>query len=134
MSVHVHFRLGAESYALPVADVLEVAEVGTLTPVPGAPPSVLGVRNLRGQVLPVIDLAAVLGAREPQPATKLVVADNGGRRAGLAIDEVTDVGEVVAEVHETESPFLSGSTLVEGELVGIVDVDEVFATVERSAG
>jgi purine-binding chemotaxis protein CheW len=119
---------------VPVQHVLEVAEVGPLTPVPGAPPSILGVRNLRGQVLPVIDLAAVLGAHRTQPAGKLVVADKGGRRAGLAIDQVTDVDEVVSELHETESPFLSGSTLVEGELVGIVDVDEVFAAVERSAG
>jgi purine-binding chemotaxis protein CheW len=134
MSVHVHFRLGAESYAVPVAHVLEVAEVGALTPVPGAPPSVLGVRNLRGQVLPVIDLAAVLGTQRTQPAAKLVVADKGGRRAGLAIDQVTDVDEVVSELQEAESPFLSGSTLVQGELVGIVDVDEVFAAVERSAG
>jgi purine-binding chemotaxis protein CheW len=134
MSVHVHFRVGAESYAVPVAHVLEVAEVGVLTPVPGAPPAVLGVRNLRGQVLPVIDLAAVFGAHRTQPAAKLVVADKGGRRAGLAIDQVTDVGDVVSELHETESPFLSGSTLVGGELVGIVDVDQVFAAVERSAG
>jgi len=132
MNVHVRFRLGTESYAVPVAEVLEVAEVGALTPIPGAPASVLGVRNLRGQVLPVIDLAAVLDARRAQPVGKLVVTERGGRRAGLAIDQVTDVGEVVSEVHDAESPFLSGSALVDGELVGIVDVDEVFAAIERS--
>ena len=69
MSIHVRFRVGDESFALPVGQVLEVAELGSLAPVPGAPPSVLGVRNLRGQVLPVIDLAGVLGtAHAPRGA------------------------------------------------------------------
>jgi chemotaxis signal transduction protein len=83
-------------------------------------------------VLPVIDLAAVLGARRTEHVARLVVAEKSGRRAGLAIDEVTDVADVASEVQDTDSPFLSGSTLVEGELVGIVDVDEVFAAVEWS--
>ena len=51
--VHVRVRVAGEHYALPVEDVLEVAELRAITPVPGAPPAVLGVRNLRGQVLPV---------------------------------------------------------------------------------
>ena len=128
---HVRFRVGSENYALPVAQVLEVADLGQLAPVPGSPPAVLGVRNLRGQVLPVIDLATVLGTGRDGPAEKLVITEEAGRRAGLAIDEVTDVGELGGPVQETDSPFLSGSMLVEGELVGIVDVAGVFAAVER---
>jgi purine-binding chemotaxis protein CheW len=131
MSVHVRFRVGDERFALPVTQVLEVAEVGALAPVPGAPPSVLGVRNLRGQVLPVIDLAAVLGTARAQEAETLVVTEEAGRRAGFAIDEVTDVAELHGPVQETDSPYLSGSALVQGDLVGIVDVERVFAAVER---
>lgn len=131
MSVHVRFRVGDESFALPVAQVLEVAELGQLAPVPGAPPSVLGVRNLRGQVLPVIDLATVLGTSRESAAQKLVIAEEAGRRAGFAIDEVTDVAELAGPVQDAESPFLSGSTLVNGDLVGVVDVQGVFAAVER---
>src|SRR5687767_11818247 len=55
--VVVRVRVGTEDYALPVENVLEVAELGALTPVPGSARTVLGVRNLRGQVIPVIDLA-----------------------------------------------------------------------------
>jgi purine-binding chemotaxis protein CheW len=131
MSVHVRFRLGDESFALPVAHVLEVADLGTLAPVPGAPPSVLGVRNLRGQVVPVIDLATVLGTARAQEVEKLVIAEESGRRAGFAIAEVTDVAELPGTVQDTESPYLSGSALVESDLVGIVDVESVFAAVER---
>jgi purine-binding chemotaxis protein CheW len=129
--VHVRFRVGSESYALPVAQVLEVADLGELAPVPGAPPAVLGVRNLRGQVLPVLDLASVLGTAGGAHADKLIITEEAGRRAGLAIDEVTDVGELGGPVQKTDSPFLRGSTLVEGDLVGLVDIEVVFATVER---
>jgi purine-binding chemotaxis protein CheW len=133
MSVHVRFQVGDESFALPVRQVLEVADLGPLAPVPGAPPSVLGVRNLRGQVLPVIDLASVLGtARANDQATRLVIAEEGGRRAGLAIDAVTDVAELPGPMQDTESPFLSGSTLVQNDLVGVVDLEGVFAAVEGS--
>jgi len=131
MSIHVRFRVGDESFALPVGQVLEVAVLGSLAPVPGAPPSVLGVRNLRGQVLPVIDLAGLLGTARPHGAQKLVITEEAGRRAGLAIDEVTDVAELTGPMQDTHSPFLSGSTLVEGDLVGIVDVEGVFSAVER---
>jgi len=131
VSIHVRFRLGDESLALPVTQVLEVAELGTIAPVPGAPPAVLGVRNLRGQVLPVIDVAALIGTRRGTVrAAKLVIAEGAGRRAGLAIDRVTDVSELTGSVQQADSPFLSGSTMAGEELVGIVDVEGVFAAVE----
>ena len=131
MSVHVRFRVGSESYAVPVEDVLEVAELGDLAPVPGAPAAVLGVRNLRGQVLPVVDLATVFGVERHVGPTRLVITESRGRRAGLAINEVTDVGELLGAMHESESGFLSGAALADGDLVGVVDLERVFAAVER---
>ena len=86
--VHVRLRIGAERYALPVENVREIAELGQLTPVPGAPAIVLGIRNLHGQILPVYDLAAVLGMAGGEPAARLLVVERAGRLVGLAIDEV----------------------------------------------
>ncbi len=85
--VYVTVRVGEERYAFPVERVVEVGEIGELTPVPGAPAWTLGLRNLRGEVLPVCDLAVALGL-PPTEATLLAVVDDGARRAGLAIDEV----------------------------------------------
>ena len=84
MSVHVRFRVGDENFALPVGQVLEVADLGQLAPVPGAPPAVLGVRNLRGHVLPVIDLAVVLGTAHARPGARLVIAIDDQDRVKLS--------------------------------------------------
>jgi purine-binding chemotaxis protein CheW len=119
-------RVGEERYALPVENVLEVAEFGRPTLVPGAPPETLGVRNLRGEALPVFDLAAVLGiAREGTP-TRLVVTEDRGRRVGFAIDEVRDVGELPGASEETDSPFLTAAVLTSGGLIGVVDLGVVL--------
>jgi len=120
--VHVRVRVGAEDYALPVEDVLEVTELGHVTPLPGAGAGVLGVRNLRGQVIPILDLATLLDVDRTRSPERIVVAVDGDRRAGLAVDAVVDV-EVVGEASEAvESPLLSGAVLIDDALVGVVDV------------
>jgi len=127
--VHVRVLAGGEHYALPVTAVLEIAEFGQVTPVPGAPSGVLGVRNLRGQVIPVIDLATMLGLAPDAESERIVVADDGSRRAALAVTATMDVGELGAATEEVESPYLSGAVLVDGALVGIVDVEALLAAV-----
>jgi purine-binding chemotaxis protein CheW len=125
--VHVRLRVAGESYALGVEHVLEVSELGEIAPVPGAHGSVLGVRNLRGEVLPVFDLAAVFGIARNGTPKRLLVAEQGGRRAGFAVDEVTDVGVLADAEEATESEYLAGAVLDDGELVGVVDLERVFA-------
>jgi purine-binding chemotaxis protein CheW len=127
--VHVRVLAGGEHYALPVEEVLEIAELGQVTPVPGAPSGVLGVRNLRGQVIPVIDLATMLGLSSEDGNERIVVAEDRGRRAALAVTATVDVGELGAATEEVESSYLSGAVLVDGALVGIVDVPAVLAAV-----
>lgn len=126
-AVHVRLRLGGESYAVAVENVIEVAELGKLSPVPGAHGSVLGVRNLRGEVLPVFDLASVLGITGDSLPQCLLVAEHGSLRAGFAIDEVTDVGGLPPIAEETQSKLLAGAALDDSGLVGVVDVEHLFA-------
>jgi purine-binding chemotaxis protein CheW len=133
-SVYVRVRVGSEHYALPVEFVLEVAELGDVTPMPGAPGVMLGVRNLRGQVLPVIDLGEVLRIPSDGAARRLVVAEHDGRRAGLVVDELQDVGALPEISELSESPCLEGAALVDGALVGVLDVGAVMdsaSTLER---
>ena len=125
-ALHVRVGVAGEDYALPVADVLEIAEYGEVAPVPGAAPAVLGVRNLRGQVLPVVDLASVFGLARSGPPERIVVTDEGGRTAGLAVDSVVGVEPLPEAREEAESPHLTGAALADGTLVGVVDVASVL--------
>jgi purine-binding chemotaxis protein CheW len=127
-ALHVRVRVAREHYAVPVADVLEVAEVGDVTPVPGAAAGIRGVRNVRGQVLPVIDLAAVLGLPAEPPA-RVVMVEQANRRAGLAVDSVDGVEDLPDASEEIESAHLTGAALVDGELVGVLDVGSVLDSV-----
>jgi chemotaxis signal transduction protein len=132
-SVHVQVRVGAEQYALPVTRVLEVGEIRALTVAPGASPAILGICNLRGDLLPVFDLAAVLGLPRGDAPQRMLVAERGGTRAGFAIDEVTDVDELPEADQETDSDLLSGAVLIDGALVGVIDMDRLFDALERAA-
>jgi purine-binding chemotaxis protein CheW len=131
-AVHVRVRLGKESYAVAVEHVIEVAELGELSPVPGAQDSVLGVRNLRGDVLPVFDLASVLGIAGDGDPPWLLVTEHGSLRAGLAIDEVTDVGTIPPVGEETQSNLLAGAALDDSGLVGVIDVERLFAALAEA--
>ena len=125
-TVHVHVRVGAEMYALPVAHVLEVGEIGDLTIAPGASRETLGLRNLRGEVLPVFDLGVVLGLPRSEAPRRMLVAERDGLHAGLAVDEVTGVEELPETDQAVESELLSRAVLIEGALVGVIDVDRLF--------
>ena len=109
MSVQVRLRVASETYAMPDEPVLEVA-----------------VRNLRGRILPVVDLALLLQIPRTAPPGRLLVAEAGGRRAGFAIDEVSEVGELPDPAEETESGLLVGALFGEGNLIGVIDVPRVF--------
>jgi purine-binding chemotaxis protein CheW len=126
--VHVRVRVAGEHYALPVEQVLEVADLGEIAPVPGAPPEILGVRNLRGQVIPVIGLARLLGLSGDEPG-RVVVAESGELRAALVVDAVLDVGELPPASEQADSDYLLGAFLIDGELVGALDLDAVLAPV-----
>jgi len=131
--VHVRLRMGRERYAVPIENVLEVAELGSLCALPGAGAAVLGVRNLRGQVLPVFDLARVLAIAGDAARPRVVVAEHEGRLAGLAVDEVTDVVALAGEPEPAEAEYLSGAILEEGQLVGILDVERLFGALAAQA-
>jgi purine-binding chemotaxis protein CheW len=124
-ALHVRVRVASEHYALPVADVVEVAELGDVTPVPGAVAVVRGVRNVRGRVLPVVDLAAARGLPGAAP-DRIVMVERAARRAGLAVDSVEGVEDLPEASEEVESPHLAGAALVDGALVGVVDVGSVL--------
>jgi purine-binding chemotaxis protein CheW len=128
--VHVHLRVGAERYALPVADVRSIVDMEGLAPVLGMPATVLGLRTLDGALLPVFDLAALLGASGGVPTRIVVVEPRGKAEVGLAVDEVLDVAELPPLDEGSASERLRGTTLLDSVLVGAIDLDVVLDGLE----
>lgn len=122
--VHVHLRVGDERYALPVEAVHSIVDMEGLTPVLGAPSSVLGLRALDGALLPVFDLATALGIARGTPS-RIVVVDGG---VGVAVEEVLDVAELPPLDEASASGRLHGTVLVDGTLVGVIDLASVLGT------
>jgi chemotaxis signal transduction protein len=132
--MHLRIRLGTEQYALDLEHVLEVLELGDITPVPGSGATLIGLRNLRGEILPALDLSALLGvAGESSPRSLVVVAD-GDRRAGLAVDELIDLSQLPAATARVDSLLVREGVLVEGAQVGVVDVPAMLGSFAGSAG
>jgi purine-binding chemotaxis protein CheW len=129
--LHVRVRVANEDYALSVNDVLEVCEFGEVTPVPGAPAAVLGLRNLRGNVMAVVDLAAILRLAGQPERDRIVVAAQGDRRAALAVDSIVGVEELPEPAETAESLHLIGAALVDGSLVGVIDVKSVLDQIQQ---
>jgi purine-binding chemotaxis protein CheW len=127
----IRVRVADEQYALPVEHVLEIAELGDIAAVPGARETALGVRNVRGRLLPVFDLAPLLSLSRESPPSRLLIAEAGPHTAGFAVDEVCDVGLLDGKSQEAEHGLLAGSVLVEDGLVGLIDVPRLFAELER---
>ncbi len=149
---YLTFALGNESYAAPIQVIREILEVPSLTVVPMVPAFVRGVINLRGAVVPVIDLASrfELGRTELARRTCVVVvevaepgaqgsvhvhADAERQVLGVLVDAVHEVQEIAdADVEPTPSlgtrihpDFLSGMAKVNGQLVGVLDMGRVLA-------
>jgi chemotaxis signal transduction protein len=78
-------------YGIPVAQVREVVRGERITRVPGAPPLVRGILNVRGAVVTVLDLSVLLGAERGVTGTSVVLLEHGSRLIGLAVDAVRDV-------------------------------------------
>ena len=130
-NLHVRVRVANEDYALSVDDVLEVSELGEVTPVPGAPAAVLGLGNLRGNVIAVVDLAVLLGLAGQPKQDRIVITAQAGRQAALAVDSIVGVEELPESAETAEPLHLTGAALMDGSLVGVIDVKSILDHVEQ---
>jgi purine-binding chemotaxis protein CheW len=110
MSVlHVVFRVGTAEYVLPAADVVQMESFTGATPVPGSPPYVAGLVQVRGRVLPVIDARARFGLppAERNLDTRVVVGQVGARTVGLIVDSAREVVKLSPEQLRPPPPLVA---------------------------
>ena len=90
------FRCGGQVLAVEAGVVREILAAGEATRIPGSSPAVLGLVNVRGTLVPVVDAAQAVGLEGPHTRGTLVVVERRGRPVGLAVDEVLDLVSVPA--------------------------------------
>lgn len=144
---YLTFMLGGELFAIGILVIKEIIEYGQLTTVPMMPESIRGVINLRGAVVPVIDLSARFG-REPAQTTRRtciviieVQSEDGHQVVGLIVDAVNEVLEIAAADIEPapsfgagiRTDFIRGMGKIDNRFVVILDVDRVLSTADLAA-
>ena len=136
------FRLGDESYAVDILKVQEIRDVERVTRVPHVPAYLRGVINLRGAIVPVVDLGLMLGFPEPLPlaAASAIVLNAAGRLTGLVVASVSDV---IAFTEEEIRPApelgseraglaaIAGIAVREGTALLILDVERLLARIRE---
>lgn len=143
---YLTFTLGGEMFAVETLSVKEIIEYGQITAVPMMPPSIRGVINLRGAVVPVIDLKARFGApaTEVTRRTCIVIIELGAEDEhqviGIVVDTVSEVLEIPPS--EIEPPpafgariradFISGMGKIAGRFVILLDMGQVLSVDELS--
>jgi purine-binding chemotaxis protein CheW len=138
----VVFKLGEEEYGVDIASVESIIRREALTPVPYAPPSMVGVINLRGRIVPVVDLAVrfELPPLEPTPLSRIVIAQIDGQLIGLAVDAAMEVrtlepGSVDAPPDVVSSEEMREAILgvarFDDRLVVLIRVEKVVPSAEE---
>jgi purine-binding chemotaxis protein CheW len=132
----VVFALGTETYGLRIDVVREIITLQQVTRVPHAPEFVEGVINLRGRVIPVIDLRRRLGLPpgERNRMTRIVVVEGEGGTVGMVVDAVSEVLTVSGESVEPPSPYVGadvdcvrGIAKVDQRLIILLDLAALLA-------
>jgi purine-binding chemotaxis protein CheW len=145
-ALHLAFRLSEEVYAIEILRIREIVEYCLPTPVPMMPPSVRGVINLRGAVVPVIDLAVRFGqvATGVGKRTCIVIVETEHLGAthvlGLLVDGVNAVVEIADDSIEpaptfgtkVNTEFIAGMARINGKFVIVLDIARVL-TIEEMA-
>ncbi len=132
--LHLLVALGGDRYALGVEWVREALRSSPVTPLPGAPRTVAGVLNVRGEIIPALETSEILARAERGRPGPVVVVEAGGRRVGLTVDELVDVVPVPLGLEPRDDPSLLGSALIDGALIGVLDVPALLDGVGAGAG
>lgn len=132
----VAFRIGNQEFCVDIMAVREIRGWTPATPLPHSPSYVRGLINLRGTVLPVIDLAVRFGyePREPSARSVIIVTEVGSQLVGLVVDAVSDILPTSAETiqstpnvsSELATKFVKGVISIDSRMISLVQLDDVL--------
>lgn len=139
---YLTFLLGGEEYAIDILKVQEIRSYGSVTPIAQAPNFIKGVINLRGSVIPVIDLRIRfgLGTVEYTEFTVMIVLSLGARMVGIVVDGVSDVAQVrPSEVRPApefsravDVRYIDGLAMQEARMLILVDIERLMLSADMA--
>lgn len=132
----VVFSIGKELYGVGIDAVHEIVKVPEVTEVPDAPAILLGVINLRGKIIPVVDLRRRLrlASAERTKSSRVLITENEGRLVGLLVDAVSEVLKLPPETVEAPPEMISsigveyitGVAKIEARLIILLDLKRIL--------
>ncbi|MFA6449896.1 MAG: chemotaxis protein CheW [bacterium] len=138
----VSFTLGDEEYGIEILKIREIVRIPPITRVPRSPAFIMGLINLRGKVIPVIDLHKRFGVEKNEitPSARIIVAELGPRTTGLLVDSVSlalklDASQIEPPpqiVDGGSSEYIKGVGKTDGRLIIILDVDKFLSDEEQT--
>ena len=139
----IAFNTGSQEFCVDTTSVREIRGWTPTTVLPHAPAFVLGVVNLRGVVLPIVDLAMQLGFPPTEPTARhaIIVVEFGRQVAGLLVDGVSDIFTASEEqiqptpdiAEETAKAYVRGVIPMDGRLIGVIDIANLLPSPELAA-
>lgn len=139
----VTFVVGCEEYAIPILSVHEINRMMEITRVPQSPPFVEGVINLRGRIIPVVDLRSRFGLTRTEHTKdhRIVVVEVCERVIGFTVDKVNEVLRIDSNIVDTapsmskgaDADYVSGVGKLEDRLLIMLDLDALFGNDELQA-
>ena len=139
----IAFRIGKQEFCVDIMSVREIRGWTPATPVPRAPGFMKGVINLRGAVLPIIDLGARFGLSTSEPTARhvIMVAHVGGRMVGLLVDAVSDIIQLTDEAvqptpdiaSDPVKSFVKGLFALDGRMISLIELDRIIPETEAEA-
>jgi purine-binding chemotaxis protein CheW len=131
----VGFRVGKENFGVPIGIVHEIVRMMEITVVPDSPSHIEGVINLRGKIIPVVDLRKRFAVKvEPNRRNRIMVAELAGHRIGLVVDAANEVLKLNSELIESppnifeqcELNYVTGVGKLGGTLVILIDRGKIL--------
>ncbi len=132
----VSFTLKNEEYAVNILNVQEINRIVEITLVPNSPDYVEGVINLRGKVIPVINLRKKFGfeEKETDSSSRIIIMDINGITNGLIVDSVSEVLRISSDIVEEAPPmaaemssmYINGIAKLENRLIILINIDKLI--------
>jgi purine-binding chemotaxis protein CheW len=139
----ISFRVGAQEFCVDIMAVREIRGWTAATALPQSPEYVRGVINLRGAVLPIVDLASRLGFDSAETTARhvIIVAQIGHQQVGLLVDAVSDILTVTDAMvqptpevaSDSAKAFIRGLIALDGRMISLIGLDKVLPDLELEA-